>query len=92
MHLRRLAVITAALILLPTGMAEASPDLPPSVGVTAPAADAEQNAVTPSPAAGEARYIVQYDKGADASGQTASLQARASAWAGRSRTRSKAPS
>ncbi|GAB3557570.1 hypothetical protein GCM10027405_02560 [Arthrobacter alkaliphilus] len=77
MHLvQRLAAATAALLLLPIGVAEASPppSQPAETAILGPAGG--QVSLTPDPAAGEARYIVRYDQAADTARQTASLQAR----------------
>ncbi len=77
MHfVHRLAAATAALLLLPIGAAEASPPPPRPAETSLLGRDSAQVSVTPDPAAGEARYIVRYDKAADAARQTASLQAR----------------
>ena len=77
MHfVQRLAVATATLLLLPLGVAEASPDVsrpPENTSLGRVSGDAP---LAPDPAAGEARYIVRYDAVPDASRQTASLQAR----------------
>ncbi|MDI3193244.1 S8 family serine peptidase [Pseudarthrobacter sp. AL07] len=71
----RLAAATAALLLLPIGAAEASP--PPRPAETSILArDVGQTSIAPDPVAGEARYIVRYDRTADAARQTASLQTR----------------
>lgn len=77
MHfVQRLAAAIAALLLLPPGAAEASPILSRSAESTILGLKGGQISVAPDPAAGEARYVVRYDRATDAAGETASLQVR----------------
>lgn len=77
MHfVQRLAAATAALLLLPIGVAEPSPPpaQPAETAILGPGGG--HVALAPNPSGDEARYIVQYERTVDPGRQTASLQAR----------------
>lgn len=85
---QRLAVAIALLLLAPPALGYAAPEdslqAPPGQGRQAPLTSPattdnpviQQQTVQPDASAGEARYIVRYDDGADVPGEAASLRSR----------------